>query len=218
MAAQVAAGDVDEQYDLKGSTVNRSVGAHRYGEAGLTYKDLDWLEFGHRVHVTSRQRVAIMDQLSKDAAFLEKTGVMDYSMLLGVRRQLSLPVPIKVAATAAACGGNILDWLKHCWRSGGPSDEMLAGEKRQPPFPAPPLHRSDAATGGLRSAAEPVTTCYYLGIIDVLQKWNARKKAETTLKRVRHLSVSATPAFSCVDPKTYRARFLSFAKDKVFAS
>ena len=31
-------------------------------------------------------------------------------------------------------------------------------------FPKPPLHRSDTATGGLRSDAEPETTCYYIAL------------------------------------------------------
>ena len=37
--------------------------------------------------------------------------------------------------------------------------------------------------GGVYSA--PEDSIYYLGIIDILQKWNTRKKAECSIKRVR---------------------------------
>lgn len=209
--------NVDEQYDLKGSTVNRSIGVHRYGQAGVTYKDLDWLELGHRVHLSSRQRIAMLDQLYRDSAFLESMGVMDYSLLIGVRRNQSLPVRSDVKKDHSAVG-DILESLSFYWRCTDPDKDNLSCNTNMPPVPTAPSHQSDASTGGLRSSAEPTSVLYHIGIIDILQKWNARKKAETTLKRVRHLSVSSIPAFSCVDPKTYRARFIKFAKKKVFIS
>jgi len=47
---------------------------------------------------------------------------------------------------------------------------------------------------------------YFMGIIDILQKYNARKKFETAFK-----SISAdVHEISCVDPQAYGRRFLSF--------
>lgn len=49
---------------------------------------------------------------------------------------------------------------------------------------------------------------YYVGIIDILQPYNARKKVENALKRIRE----SQQEISCVDPVTYASRFLQFLK------
>ena len=48
---------------------------------------------------------------------------------------------------------------------------------------------------------------YYMGIIDILQQYNARKRAET---RYRKLEVRGKAEPSCVSPDDYAERFLSF--------
>ena len=47
---------MDEQYDLKGSTVSRTVGEGMIGTPNVTYKDMDWRSFGHRLCVDRRRR------------------------------------------------------------------------------------------------------------------------------------------------------------------
>merc|ERR1711935_184622 len=48
---------------------------------------------------------------------------------------------------------------------------------------------------------------YYMGIIDILQQYNARKRVET---RYRKMEVRGRAEPSCVSPDDYAARFISF--------
>ena len=68
-----------------------------------------------------------------------------------------------------------------------------------------------AECGGVRGRDEhgkPVDEIYYIGIIDILQQWNWKKKGELRFKRVWY-----TPyELSCVPPTTYAARFVEFMK------
>lgn len=48
-----------------------------------------------------------------------------------------------------------------------------------------------------------------MGIIDILQEYNARKHAETAYKSLRH----SKPEISCVDPVFYARRFTAFLEE-----
>jgi Phosphatidylinositol-4-phosphate 5-Kinase len=47
---------------------------------------------------------------------------------------------------------------------------------------------------------------YYIGIIDILQRYNSRKRMETSLKRLLY----EESAISCVEPQLYERRFVDF--------
>jgi len=49
---------------------------------------------------------------------------------------------------------------------------------------------------------------YYMGIIDILQHYNARKQVETRYRKVGGLRQKAEP--SCVSPDDYASRFIQF--------
>ena len=59
----------------------------------------------------------------------------------------------------------------------------------------------------LRGRREGVDAVYYLGVIDFLQPWTARKVLERDLKGALGYDRAA---ISCVDPQAYAERFLSF--------
>ena len=66
-------------------------------------------------------------------------------------------------------------------------------------------------TGGFRSTDEndiPLDTIYYVGIIDILQPYNIRKKVEHAIKSITESSTD----ISCVEPKTYAQRLLTFIR------
>lgn len=52
----------------------------------------------------------------------------------------------------------------------------------------------------------------YMGIIDILQEYNAKKKAEHACKSVKFDPVS----ISVVEPELYAERFINFLEQKVF--
>lgn len=65
-----------------------------------------------------------------------------------------------------------------------------------------------ACEGGLRSTdVEGLQSeIYYIGIIDILQEYNAVKRLETTFRGMRY----DRERISCVNPKKYAARFVAF--------
>jgi len=71
--------EIHKIYDLKGSTVGR-----RAKRGDSVHKDLDILEEGWKIRVGQPVKKAMMDQLQRDAQFLVRLGIMDYSLLLGL--------------------------------------------------------------------------------------------------------------------------------------
>lgn len=204
---------MDEQYDLKGSRLKRTVGERKINDIGVTYKDLDWQKFQHRMHLSARHRRWFLEQIDIDTTFLKACNVMDYSLLLGVRRDVAgrlrqdprcgclqsrrRPCRLLIALLQALCGGE-------------------RGRRPAAAAAGIPRRRHKQTLGGI--ASSDGHDVYYMGIIDVLQRWNFRKKSETVLKRVRHVSIAAEPSFSCVDPTVYQRRLVRFMSSDVLGA
>jgi len=76
---------LDKKYDLKGSTKGRTASARELEKENVTLKDLDLQSpIFFRPDVTER----LLTQLDRDADFLERTAIMDYSLLLGMSEML----------------------------------------------------------------------------------------------------------------------------------
>mmetsp|Transcript_4868 Transcript_4868/g.7334 ORF Transcript_4868/g.7334 Transcript_4868/m.7334 type:complete len:286 (+) Transcript_4868:3-860(+) len=71
--------EIHKIWDLKGSTLGR-----RAKRGDGVHKDLDFVEEGRKICVSPETKGAIMDQMRRDAKFLAKMQIMDYSLLLGV--------------------------------------------------------------------------------------------------------------------------------------
>lgn len=78
--------EVHVRYDLKGSTHGRLASPHERAKARPVFKDLDWT-------AEARQLVApdagLLSSLSADVAFLKRSRLIDYSLLVGVHRKQS---------------------------------------------------------------------------------------------------------------------------------
>jgi ankyrin repeat protein len=100
---------IEAQYDLKGSTVGRSVGA---ATADMARKDLD---FGaRRINIGARRRALVLSQIERDSLLLEQLNLCDYSLLLGARHATPAERRAGLAGADALgrlpCGG----WLSEC--------------------------------------------------------------------------------------------------------
>jgi hypothetical protein len=69
-------------YDLKGSLVGRSA-TQKERDSGGVLKDNDLLNDSRKIHLGAK-KAAFMAQLEKDAMFLAKLNIMDYSLLVGI--------------------------------------------------------------------------------------------------------------------------------------
>jgi hypothetical protein len=71
---------IDRVWDLKGSKAGRKA-----NPGDSVSKDLDILEEGRRLRFADpKARGLFLDQLARDATFLARLGIMDYSLLLGL--------------------------------------------------------------------------------------------------------------------------------------
>jgi len=70
---------------------------------------------------------------------------------------------------------------------------------------------TDGGIRGVTADGTPSNVMYYMGIIDILQRYNAKKKLETQVK-----SISTDPeSISSVKPSKYAKRFSKFIADAV---
>ncbi|GMI34972.1 hypothetical protein TeGR_g2239, partial [Tetraparma gracilis] len=72
--------------------------------------------------------------------------------------------------------------------------------------PNPWTTRLDGGVDCLFTSAGRSSEIYFSGIIDILQQYNSRKRAETFFKGL----MFDTKQISCVDPKWYAQRFLNY--------
>eukprot|EP01087_Luapelamoeba_hula_P011159 TRINITY_DN3002_c0_g2_i1.p1 TRINITY_DN3002_c0_g2~~TRINITY_DN3002_c0_g2_i1.p1 ORF type:complete len:779 (-),score=156.02 TRINITY_DN3002_c0_g2_i1:18-2354(-) len=78
--------EINERYDLKGSSVGRQTLFSCEMDTPLssvTLKDLDLVN-RFRIRLGNKRKASFVTTLTADAAFLERFGIIDYSLLLGV--------------------------------------------------------------------------------------------------------------------------------------
>lgn len=85
---------IHQIYDLKGSLVGREA-TQKERESGGVLKDNDLIKDKKKLQLGSK-KAAFIEQITKDAMFLAKLNIMDYSLLVGIhnrRAEESMSVP-----------------------------------------------------------------------------------------------------------------------------
>lgn len=123
-----------------------------------------------------------MHQVFRDVRFLEELNIMDYSLLIGISPRKDTKL------TPGQVWGNVLSLFL------GPSPAAVEESKRLEDFSIIPHPNG--------------SEIYQVGIIDILQKYNTRKKAENFLKSCIYepFEISAVPS------RDYARRFLRFLR------
>jgi len=75
---------VHELYDLKGSTINRSVPQHLRVSPSIALKDLDFQSNKRAVLIGQYTRQSLLKQAEEDTKFLSHHNILDYSFLVGI--------------------------------------------------------------------------------------------------------------------------------------
>ena len=224
------------RFDLKGSTLGRTAGVATPDDSDVIYKDLD-LKGTFRLDKGWKERLSL--QLQSDCGLLCASGIMDYSLLLGVH------FPNRVNSTSAGSMRNessaaedakeiypdLTKRIKSLSALSAESREgllslvslhvertILAGSKQSDYTAADSLALrlgQSRVQLGLNLPAtfipfdhsEGEEECViWLGIIDILQKYNPQKQIEHRLKSMIHSAAS----ISVTHPKTYSERFRKF--------
>eukprot|EP01130_Rhizamoeba_saxonica_P018761 TRINITY_DN9516_c0_g1_i2.p1 TRINITY_DN9516_c0_g1~~TRINITY_DN9516_c0_g1_i2.p1 ORF type:complete len:518 (+),score=124.39 TRINITY_DN9516_c0_g1_i2:236-1789(+) len=171
-----------ETYDLKGSKVGRKVSEKKL-KPNAILKDIDIKKMKRKIWLPEDMREAFSRQLQVDSQFLARHKVMDYSLLLGVHYET--PENIEQTETEIVkfeennYGANIVKSIYM---------EDFGGIR------------------GINEREENREELYFVGIIDILVQYVARKKFEHLVKSIPYSGNEV----SVVHPNYYARRFFHF--------
>jgi 1-phosphatidylinositol-4-phosphate 5-kinase len=173
------------KYDLKGSTVGRAASPHEKMKSTCTQKDLD---INRPLFLGPKRRALLVEQLKRDCDFLERSGVMDYSLLVGIHE-------VGPSGQWPAARGTA---------TRTPPQQHLLSVGDEDDDDGQVFTRDQGGMASSEQAQKP--EIYYIGIIDILQEYTLWKRSETIVQG----SISDIHQISSVHPKEYAARFISF--------
>ncbi|XP_029384737.1 phosphatidylinositol 5-phosphate 4-kinase type-2 alpha isoform X3 [Echeneis naucrates] len=194
---------VYKKYDLKGSTVAREASDKEKAKELPTYKDNDFINDGQKIYINEENKKMFLEKLRKDVEFLAQLKLMDYSLLVGihdVERSEQEEVESEdneVEEEGESDGGGI----------GTPPDspsntldstKPLSPGEFDPAIDVYAIKSNDSA---------PRKEVYFMAVIDILQHYDAKKKAAHAAKTVKH---GAGAEISTVNPEQYSKRFYDF--------
>ncbi|KAL1222847.1 Phosphatidylinositol 4-phosphate 5-kinase 7 [Cardamine amara subsp. amara] len=214
---------IHRRYDLKGSSQGRFTERTKIHEK-TTLKDLD---LAYEFHMDKLLREALFKQIDLDCSFLESLHIIDYSLLLGLHFRapgqlndiLEPPNPMSDQESVYSVDAGLTQEL-----SIPPKglllevDLILPGTARLRVqlgvnMPAQAHHKliEDKEESATIELFEVYDVVVYMGIIDILQEYNTKKKVEHTCKSLQYdpMTISVT------EPSIYSKRFVKFLH-KVF--
>ena len=182
-------------FDLKGSTVNRSVTGKLKNTT--TRKDVCFLKtkkaYPKLMKIDPDDKERILTIINKDVEFLRRNGLMDYSLLLAVEK---------------ASDRN--DSLNTGTGSGGQQSKkntiVLKSGDRVADYVGELISQVHSHKTGKR--------IFHIAIIDYLQTWTTMKKLERASKTM-FLGVDGA-RLSAIEPQAYARRFKSFMARHLF--
>lgn len=155
---------IDRVWDLKGSKAGR-----RANPGDSVNKDLDILEEGRKLRFADpNARGLFLDQLARDATFLARLGIMDYSLLLGLH----------ACEETSVAGGNNGDSIAYADSIVGRDDPSPAGRESLRSVPAENVEPSRSNTPLRRVIMQRASSaghtkvekdrCYALDLVDTV--------------------------------------------------
>jgi len=212
--------DMHRMYDLKGSTRGRYVQppTEEKNYARTIFKDINWTDENRHLILGPEKRKLLLDQLEKDAKFLQTMGVMDYSLLVGIHlrnKGNSENIRMKLLATFAAVLATVR--TKNSINKGSsvferrmtflPDDDEIKPEKQDESI----FNNEDGGFISTNINNEIQNEAYYMGIIDYLAPWDFKKIIEHYFKTIFLFQRN----ISAVSPKQYGKRFFKFVENKI---
>ncbi|OWZ09446.1 Phosphatidylinositol-4-phosphate-5-kinase [Phytophthora megakarya] len=221
---------IHRRYDIKGSWVNRSakhpskgkwvtcrhcnakyvfgstdaencrarVGRH---EPNVILKDNDLTA---KVRLDPKVAEELYDQVVKDANFLSRLGIMDYSLLLGIHNveyMVNPDLEEEPVIPPKDAVGPRRRTINNSTMNGGGREGSTAPLRESKPR----THLPRVATGTRRANTVVGPSIYYFGLIDILQTWNMDKKLERFAKT--KLLAKDADGLSAIPPASYCERF-----------
>ena len=206
---------IDLRFDLKGSTIGRSVlkGTEDdkivFAKGDLALKDLDFNKNDERVYIGEKREI-ILNQIRKDIDFLYSINSNDYSLLLGIHFIKDIEkYNCSTAPTYKTIENKNESLISHyskndIFSKNDDKESNISSEKSVIDRFEKLKSIYDFEDGGILS--EDRGRIYYFGIIDILTEFNTKKCFEYCYKRMRYCSDN----MSCVPPIYYKERFYNY--------
>eukprot|EP00981_Chlorochromonas_danica_P001600 scaffold344_cov178-Ochromonas_danica.AAC.9 len=184
---------LSERYDLKGSWVNR------HGMTGKTRTKAERIrrqvlqqaplyfdnDLQQKFSLDPAVAKAMADQIQADIIFLRDQNRMDYSLLIGVKRE-RFEVMNGTVAENRPSSPSVPPWHLSALRGG---EDRFRRE----------------VDGGIRAPVVEGPGVFYFGIIDILQAWNWKKRLERFFKM--YFKFRDGNGLSAINSKDYADRF-----------
>ncbi|MCQ2818935.1 MAG: hypothetical protein MJ252_16845 [archaeon] len=168
------------QYDLKGSTYQRTSKKNGVWEPGVAMKDNDFEERKEDIDIAEDLKKALSKQAILDSRFLAKHNINDYSFLIGIHDLKEEEKENKDKETS--------QMLYELLKKGTSKDNALEKIGRKP------FYEEDL--GGMVNLNK--NKVFFFGVIDILTNYGARKKFEHFAK-----SITQGSGISCYPPEDY---------------
>uniref|UniRef100_A0A673FYK4 Phosphatidylinositol 5-phosphate 4-kinase type-2 alpha n=1 Tax=Sinocyclocheilus rhinocerous TaxID=307959 RepID=A0A673FYK4_9TELE len=207
---------VYKKYDLKGSTVAREASDKEKVSFTLktqksdlnakelpTFKDNDFINDGQKIYIDEESKKTFLDKLRKDVEFLALLKLMDYSLLVGIHdveraEQEEVESEDNEGEEEGESDGGII---------GTPPDSPSNTLDSAKPLLPGDFDPSIDVYAIKSHDNSPRKEVYFMAVIDILQHYDAKKKAAHAAKTVKH---GAGAEISTVNPEQYSKRFYDF--------
>ncbi|XP_069770720.1 phosphatidylinositol 5-phosphate 4-kinase type-2 alpha isoform X2 [Narcine bancroftii] len=177
---------VYRKYDLKGSTVAREASDKEKAKELPTFKDNDFINDGQKIYINEDNKKMFLEKLKKDVEFLAQLKIMDYSLLVGIH-DVEQAEQDEIEFEDEEDEGE----------SDGAGGQMTGSGGTPPDSPGNILNSSKPLALGEFDPTIDVYAIkshensqrkevYFLGIIDILTHYDAKKKAAHAAKTVKH--------------------------------
>lgn len=198
-----------KKYDLKGSTVQREASEKEKTKEFPTFKDNDFVKDNVKIYIDKEARDDFLSILKRDVEFLASLKLMDYSLLVGIHDKDREDRYNDKLETPSDNGQD---------QDGSPLEDDNGTSQTPPDSPGCFLRQDsqeeDPSDIYRFNSAEnsPKNVIYFMGLIDILTHYDAKKKAAHAVKTAKHGSGAE---ISTVKPFQYSKRFLEFIGDQM---
>ncbi|XP_062335168.1 phosphatidylinositol 5-phosphate 4-kinase type-2 alpha isoform X1 [Osmerus eperlanus] len=168
-----------------------------------TYKDNDFINDGQKIYIDEENKKMFLEKLRKDVEFLAQLKLMDYSLLVGIHdveraEQEEVESEDNEGEDDGESDGGGVGTPPDSPSNTLDSTKPLSPGEFDPNIDVYAIKSHDSA---------PRKEVYFMAVIDILQHYDAKKKAAHAAKTVKH---GAGAEISTVNPEQYSKRFYDF--------
>ncbi|XP_047205200.1 phosphatidylinositol 5-phosphate 4-kinase type-2 alpha isoform X3 [Girardinichthys multiradiatus] len=168
-----------------------------------TYKDNDFINDGQKIYIDGENKKMFLEKLRKDVEFLAQLKLMDYSLLVGIHdieraEQEEVESEDNEGEEEGESDGGVIGTPPDSPSNTLDSTKPLSPGEFDPTIDVYAIKSNDGA---------PRKEVYFMAVIDILQHYDAKKKAAHAAKTVKH---GAGAEISTVNPEQYSKRFYDF--------